>query len=705
MTVTYEISGAAGLICLDNPPVNATSHALRKGLLEALEALVNDRSVNVIALYGAGRAFIAGADIREFGTPTQNPSLPDVCLALEHCPKPVIAVVHGATLGGGLEVALSVHARVALPDLLTGFPEVTLGLLPGAGGTQRAPRVIGLPAALDLITTGRRIDADEALSLGLIDQMTSGNPRDAALRSAQDVLSGSLPTRRTHLLTASPDPAALDAATARMARLHPNLFSPHKCVEAVSFATGPITEGLAKERALFTQCINSPQRAGLIHAFFAERAVAKTPEAKATPRHVGTIGVVGGGTMGAGIAASALLAGLPVKLADRNAENLKKAHEIISEILAGAVKRGKLAQDACDMALDTALSLTLDLAEFAQTDLIIEAVFEDMHLKTGIFAQLDNICKPGAILATNTSYLDVNLIAAATRRPEDVIGLHFFSPAHVMRLLEVVVGEKTAPDVTTAGFALARKLGKVAVRAGVCDGFIGNRVLAHYRKVVDYMMLDGATPDQIDRALETFGFAMGPFAVSDLAGLDIGWATRKRHAVTRPAAERYVTIADTLCEAGWFGRKTGRGFYDHTDTARVLNSQVPNAPAPNGALPDILNAARQAAGIVPRHFSDTEIIDRYMTAMVSEAVRVLDDGIALRPIDIDAVFLFGYGFPRFRGGPLLYADTIGPDALIARIEQYAAEDPHYWQVPDLLREMARTGRSFADLNSAYAMEH
>lgn len=687
-TVSFDTEAEVGLIALNNPPVNAASHDLRRGICDAVAALEADGRVQAIAIYGVTRAFIAGADIREFGKPGLEPTLPDVCLAIENCTKPVIAILHGPTLGGGLEVAISAHARVALPTLLTGFPEVTLGILPGAGGTQRGPRLIGIAATLDLATTGRRIGAKEALTLGLIDRIAEGEPRDIAVASARETIAGTLPTRRTADLAVTPDQAALEKVAGNLSQTQAHLFSPHKCVQAVAASTLPLAEGLAVERALFAECIDSPQRAGLIHAFFAERAVSKIPEMHATPRDVQSVGVIGGGTMGSGIATALLLAGLPVILTERDQDALDRGCATIAKNLAGAVKRGKISEAKRDAILSEALTTTTDLGAFSAVDLVIEAVFEDMQVKKDIFEKLDGICKPGAILATNTSYLDIDEIAAATSRPADVIGLHFFSPAHVMRLLEVVVADKTAPEVVATGFTLAKRLHKVAVRAHVCDGFIGNRILSHYRKVADYLVIDGATPAQVDRAMTGFGFAMGPFAVLDLAGLDIGWAARKRQAATRDPAERYVETADRICENGWFGRKTGRGYYFYGD----------DGPVPNPEVDAIIQAERQKTGVVPRSFTDAEIVDRYMTAMVTEATRVMADGIALRPIDIDAVFLFGYGFPRHRGGPMLYADTIGAAKLVERIEGFAAEDRHYWQVPPLLREMAASGRSFADMN-------
>ncbi len=686
-TVSHEIEGGVGLIELDNPPVNAASHDLRKGVVEAMNELEADLRVEVIAIYGAGRTFIAGADIREFGKHLREPTLPDVCLVLENCRKPVVAVLHGPTLGGGLEVALSAHVRVALPNLQTGFPEVTLGVIPGAGGTQRGPRLIGIPALLDLAISGRRIGAEKALSLRLVDRIAEGDPRSIAIASAKEALAGSLATRRTGSMQAVPDPKALEDAERRLAKGQSQLFAPHKVVEAVAASAKPLAEGLKTERALFEECVDSPQRTGLIHAFFAERAVAKIPERDSPPREVGAVGVVGGGTMGSGIATAALLAGFPVTVVERDDEMAGHTRTTIARNLTGAVRRGKLDGKTYDSILTDRLRTTSNLRVLNDADLVIEAVFEDMEVKRETFGKLDGICRPGAVLATNTSYLDVKEIASATSRPQDVIGLHFFSPAHVMRLLEVVVADGTAPDVVATGFEFGKRLRKIAVRAGVCDGFIGNRILSHCRKTADYLVMDGATPFQVDRAMVGFGFAMGPFAVQDLAGLDIGRAARRRRVSSRPPQERYVEISDRICEAGWLGRKTGRGYYLYGD-----------ATEPNPDVDAIVAQERTKAGVTAREFKGEEIVDRYMLAMVLEATRVLAEGIALRPIDIDAVFLFGYGFPRHRGGPMYYADTVGAVELIERIERFAAEDSFFWQVPALLREMAETGQTFADLD-------
>lgn len=687
-SVSTEIVGDIALVSIDNPPVNALSVHVRTGLQDAVAQINADQSARVIVIYAKGRTFIAGADITEFGKPPMPPALPDLLNELEQSAIPLVCVLHGTALGGGLELALACHARVALKGTRIGLPEVLIGLLPGAGATQRVPRLAGIPAALDMALSGRQVPATEALEMGLIDELAEGDAREIALASGQKLLDGQLQMRRTDTLETAPDNAAIDAARAAVIRKSPNLISPQRCIEAIAASTGPMVDGLKIERKAFMDCLDSPQRRGLMHAFFGERIVANVPEKKAKARDIQSIGVIGGGTMGSGIATSALLAGLPVTLIELKEDALARGVATITANLDGAVKRGKLSAEARDTTV-ALLTPSTDLQSLSDVDLVVEAVFEKMEIKKEIFGNLDRICKSGAILASNTSYLDVNEIAASTSRPQDVIGLHFFSPAHIMKLLEIVVADKTAPEVTAAGFALAKRLKKTGVRAGVCDGFIGNRILSHYGKTASYLVLDGATPQQVDNALENFGFAMGPHKVGDLAGLDIGWMTRKRKADTRSPDERYAgAIADRICENGWFGRKAKMGYYAYDGKNMSLNTEVAN----------IIASERRNAGLKPRQFTDAEIVDRYMTAMIVESTRVVEDGIALRPVDVDIVFLMGYGFPRFRGGPLHYADTIGAKELVQRIKTYAKEDAHYWQVPALLRQMAETGRTFDDIN-------
>jgi 3-hydroxyacyl-CoA dehydrogenase len=686
--ISIERQGDIALICIDNPPVNATGQQVREGLQQAIERLNDEASAKVIAIYAAGRTFVAGADIREFGKPPMPPALPDVFNIIEDSAIPVISVMHGTALGGGFELGIATHARIGVEGLRVGLPEINLGLLPGAGGTQRVPRLAGIPMALDMALSGRMVSAREALEKGLIDRLESGDPRDVALKAAQDVIDGTLQTRRTCDLETPRDDKALDDTAAMLRKKQPHMFSPHKIVEAVRESYLPRAEGLAVERQAFIDSMDTPQRAGMIHAFFGERAVSNIPEAKGPARDIAHVGVIGGGTMGSGIATSCLLAGIPVTLVEVAQDGLDRGIATITKNIDGAVERGKLPADKRDAVLGM-LTPTLEMGDLKEADLVIESVFEQMDVKKDIFTKLDGICKQGAILASNTSYLDINEIAACTGRPQDVLGLHFFSPAHVMRLLEIVQGEKTAADVLATGFALAKKLKKVGVLAQVCDGFIGNRILAHYSKVASYLVLDGASPQQVDDALEAFGFAMGPHKVGDLAGLDIGMMTRKRLADSRDPNERYAgDVADRICENGWFGRKTGKGYYLYEG----------GAPVPNPEVATIIDEVRAEKGITPRDFTDQDIVDRYMTAMISEAARVVEDGTAKRPVDVDMVFLFGYGFPRFRGGPLHYADTIGAAELVSRIEAYAKEDPHYWQVPPILKKMAADGTKFADLN-------
>ncbi|CAE6715718.1 Fatty acid oxidation complex subunit alpha [Paraburkholderia aspalathi] len=696
--VTRELRGKVLLVTIDHAPVNALSADVRRGLLAAIEAADADKAVEAVLIVGAGRNFIAGADIREFGKPPVPPSLPDVCNRIEACSKPVVAAIHGAALGGGLEVALAAHYRLAVNGAKLGLPEVQLGLLPGAGGTQRTPRLIGAQAALDLILSGRHASAKEALALGLIDRFGSSDDILAeGLAYAQELLAAHAPVRRTRDAAALSDRAAslaaVTAARAETAKKSRGLFSPLKIVDAVEAAIEqPFEEGLRLERKLFLECIDSPQRAGLIHAFFAEREVLKAPETRdAKPRALNKIGVVGGGTMGAGIAVAVLDAGLPVTMIERDDESLARGRAHIEKVYDGLIAKGRMsAEKKADVMTRWQGSISYDA--LADADLVIEAVFEDLSVKKAVFAELGRVCKAGAVLATNTSYLDIDAIAASISRPADVIGLHFFSPANIMKLLEVVVPKQVSADVVATAFELAKKLRKTPVRAGVCDGFIGNRVLAVYRSAADAMMEDGASPYQIDAAVRAFGFPMGPFQVVDLAGGDIGWAARKRRAATRNPNARYVQIADRLCERGWFGQKTSRGFYLYPEGSR--------SGAPDPEVEAIIDAERERAGITPRTFTDEEIMRRYMAAMINEGANVVHEGIALRPLDVDVTFLYGYGFPRYRGGPMKYADSVGLATVLSDIREFAKEDPLFWRASPLLVDLVEGGADFASLNQS-----
>jgi 3-hydroxyacyl-CoA dehydrogenase len=689
--VAYSRHGDIAVLRIQNPPVNALSLDVRRGLLETLARAEADEGVRAALIVGEGRGFIAGADIKEFGKPPVEPYLPDVCNRIEASPLLVVASMHGASLGGGLEVALGAHYRLAQPTAIVGLPEVHLGLLPGAGGSQRLPRMIGAEKAIEVISSGRQIKAAEALALGIIDKVEEGDPEAVGLAYARALLDSGAPRRPVSEMA---PPAALDwdATYEAVLKKGRGQISPAQAVRAVQASVElPFHEGLMAERKMFMDLMQTDQRQGMIHAFFSERAVSSLPELKGiAPRPLSAIGVIGGGTMGAGIATAALLSGFDVVLIEMKQEAADAAHARISGNLQGALKRGKISQDKFDALTTQALRVSTSYDSLSEVDLVVEAVFEEMSVKREVFGKLDAVCKPGCILATNTSYLDVNEIASSTSRPADVIGLHFFSPAHVMKLLEVVVADQTAPDVVATGFALGKALGKISVRAGVCDGFIGNRILATYRTAADHMVLDGATPYQIDKALVDFGFAMGPFAVADLAGLDIGWMTRKRKAPHRHPDERVPTYIDRLCEEGHFGQKTGEGYYVYEAGKR--------GGTPNPKIAGLIAAEQESLGITPRPFTDEEIVRRYMCAMVNEAAKVVGEGIARRPLDVDMTLLFGYGFPRYWGGPMKWADIVGLPSVLSDIESYAAEDAWFWQPAPLLKTLVAEGRTFDDLN-------
>lgn len=693
--VNYRCDDGIAFIGIDNPPVNALSAAVRQGLADAAARLAGDPDARIAVLFCAGRTFIAGADISEFGKPPVPPILPEVIAALEGSEKPIVAALHGTVLGGGLEVALGAHYRIAVHGTRMGLPEVTLGLLPGAGGTQRLPRAVGAAAAIDMITSGRQIGADEALGMGLIDAVADGaDPRAAAEAYARRLLAeGAAPRRLSEAPAPAVDPETVQTWRAKVSKSARGQVAPLRVLDTIVNGLAlPFADGMALERRAFTDLMGTPERAALIHAFFAERRAAQQEDlAGIDARPVARVGIVGGGTMGQGIAASALTAGLDVTLVERDEAAAAKADDGIRAMLDGAVKRGKLAPEAADRMAGQALRTVASYDALADVDLVIEAVFENLEVKQEVFRTLDRICRPGAVLATNTSYLDVNLIAGATARPQDVIGLHFFSPANVMRLLEIVVADRTAPEVVATAFALARRMGKIGVRAGVCDGFIGNRMLLAYRTAADHMVLDGASPYDIDRAIVALGFPMGPYQVGDLAGLDIGYATRQRKAPTRDPRERVPVFADRLVESGRLGRKTGRGYY-------IYDEGSPQG-RPDPEMDGLLDQVRAELGITPRPFSAEDIQSRYMAAMVNEGARLLDEGIAARASDIDVVLLHGYGFPRWKGGPMHWADAQGLDRIAAQIARHAEDDPYFWQVSPLLARLAAKGGTLADLNT------
>ncbi len=693
--IGYELQGDIAILKAQNPPVNALGQAVRQGLIDGVERAERD-GAKAVLIYGDGRTYFAGADIREFGKPPTRPYLYEVCDRIEASPLIVVSAMHGTALGGGLEIALSTHYRISTPAGRVGLPEVHLGLIPGAGGTQRLPRVIGVEPALEIMSTGRQVGAAESLSLGIVDRVEKGNPRDIGLAYVRQLIDDGAPRRAVSELPL-PDPIDWDAAYEAILTRGRGQISPAMCARAIQAGYElPFFEAVENERKIFMDLMQTDQRRGMIHAFFSERAVGKLPELDGVaPRDLTAIAVIGGGTMGSGIATSALLAGLNVTMLEMSPEAAEAAKGRISGNLSGALKRGKLDQAGFERLTEQALTLTTSYDDLKDADLIIEAVYEEMSVKKEVFAKIDAVAKPGAVLASNTSYLDINEIAAATSRPADVLGLHFFSPAHVMKLLEVVVADATAPEVAATGFALGKKMGKISVRAGVCDGFIGNRILSTYRTAADHMILDGASPYQIDKALEAFGFAMGPFAVADLAGLDIGWAVRKRkRAEGLDPRARDSAYADSLCEDGHFGQKTGKGYYDY--------AAGPKARVPNPDVMPLIEAERAELGLTPRAFTDEEIVRRYMAAMVNEAAKVVGEGIARRPLDVDVTLLYGYGFPRYWGGPLKWADIVGLDGLLADIKSWAAEDDFFWQPAPLLEQLVAEGKTFEDLNKEAA---
>ena len=700
--VSYEVltdeAGAIAVIAIDNPPVNAASHAVREGLMKAAEKFAADADVKVAVMYGKGRTFIAGADIREFGKPMQEPGLPEVVNYIESLDKPVVCAIHGTALGGGLETALSCHYRVAVGSARVGLPEVHLGLCPGAGGTQRLPRLSGIEAAAEMITTGRHVPAREALNLGVVDAVDDGDdPLEAGLQFARKVLAENMPARRTCELkdkveAVRGNTALFDELRAQVKKKAKGQLSPQLCLEAViASAELPFAEGLKRERELFMELMNSPQREALIHVFFADREVGKVPELKTgTPRPLEKAAVIGGGTMGSGITVSMLFAGMPVTMIEQDEEGAARGRKNVERILDDGVKRGKFDQAHRDRLANELYSVSADLSNLHDADIVIEAAFEDMDVKKELFRKIDQHAKQGAVLASNTSYLNINEIASVTKRPKDVLGLHFFSPAHVMRLLEIVVADQTDADVAATGFALAKKLKKVGVRAGVCDGFIGNRILERYLTIASYLVEDGTSPYDIDRAVVNFGYPMGPNQMGDLAGLDIGLANRKRKKKEGWNGRYAADYMDRIAELGRFGQKTGRGFYIYEDGSRVGKEDA--------EVLEIIDQVRKEKGIDPKPLDEDAIMRRYMAAMINEGARVVEEGIALRPLDVDITMLYGYGFPRWRGGPLKYADMIGLDKVLEDIRSFESEAPDFWQPADLIVDLVERGENFDSLN-------
>lgn len=679
--MTCRFAGAVAIIEIDNPPVNAASHAVRAGLMAMLEACEADKAVAAMVIACKGRTFVAGADVREFGKPALAPSLGEVCRRIESAAKPVVAAIHGTALGGGCEIALACHGRIAAPAAQLGLPEVKLGLIPGAGGTQRLPRLVGMAKAIEIVASGRMVGAQEALELRLVDRLADGDLAcDAATLAA--ALAGQ-PLRRTLEQPIAPfDAEAARRQVGEIERKARGQLSPARAARmALDAASLGIAEGIARERDVFVELMATEQSAALRHVFFAERSVSRLPEIEGVaPRAVSTVGVAGAGTMGSGIAAALAEAGYEVVVVERAAEAAKAGAARIAAIHDRALQAGRIDRQERDARM-ARTSVGADRAAFAPCDLVIEAVFDDLAVKQELFADLSAIMRPDAILATNTSYLDPEAIARAASHPERMVGLHFFSPAHVMRLVEVVLIGATAPDVLAAAFAVGKRLRKLCVPAGNCEGFIGNRIFSAYRKQCEYMIEDGALPHEIDGAMEDFGLPMGPFAVFDLAGLDIAWARRQRLAPTRDPAERYVHIADKLCELGRFGQKTGAGWYVYDQGKR----------RPDAGVTAIIEAEARKKGIVRAPIEPAAIRARIIAAMVNEGARLLQEGMARRASDIDLVQINGYGWPAWRGGPMFQADRMGLDAVLAEVERMHRRDGAGWEPAPLLVEMARKG--------------
>ena len=696
MSATYELRGNVAVITLNNPPVNGLGYETRLGITSGVERAQADRAVKAIVITGAGKAFSGGADIREFGTPKAlaEPNLLSVILALEASSKPVVAAIHSVCMGGGLELALGCHYRVASPGTQVALPEVKIGLIPGAGGTQRLPRVIGVENALNMIVSGEAVKSEMlAMAPGqkLIHKIIEGDLMAGALAYAAEVADlRPLPLVRD-LKVSHPSADAYFQFTRNMvAGMSKNFPAPLKCVEAVAASVRmKFDDGMKLERELFTALMFTPECKALRHAFLAERATTKIPDVPAdTPvRDVKKLAVIGAGTMGGGIAMNFLNAGIPVVMLEMKQEALDKGVAIIRKNYDAQVKKGKLKQDKLDarMAL---LSTTLNYADLKEADMVIEAVFEEMGVKEKVFKTLDEVMKPGAILASNTSTLDVDQIAAFTKRPQDVIGTHFFSPANVMKLLEVIRGKKTAKDVLATVMQLGKKIKKTTVVSGVCDGFIGNRMIEQYSRQAGFLLEEGCTPAQVDKAMEKFGMAMGPFRMGDLAGNDVGWYIRKRRYLEKPEL-RYSKTADLLCELGRFGQKTGAGWYDYVPGKRDA--------IPSKVVTDMIEKHRADLGLTPRKISDDEIVHRLVYALVNEGAKIVDEGIAMRASDIDMVYLTGYGFPLHRGGPMNYADTVGLFNVVGAMKRFAAnplDDASFWQPAPLLAKLAAEGRSF-----------
>ena len=691
--VSYELHGNIGVISVNNPPVNALAQVVREGILNAVKEAQIDAS-EAIVLRCEGRTFIAGADITEFGKPPKAPGLPDVLSAIENSSKPVVAAIHGTALGGGFEVALACHYRCAIASAKVGLPEVNLGLLPGAGGTQRVPRIAGVKAALDMITTGKPVPASAAKEMGLVDEIVEGDDlQAAAIAYAEELVKSGAPLKRIRDITIDPasiEPGFFDAARKKLAQRARGQIAPDRIVSCIEAAVNlPMDEGLQRERELFSELVKSPESAAMRHIFFAERQAAKIKDLpKDTPqRSINKVAIIGGGTMGGGIAMCFANVDIPVVMVEVSDEALERGLGIIRKNYSITVKKGKMSEAHMESRLEL-ITGTTDYADIADVDLVIEAVFENLDLKKEIFAKLDATCKQGAILATNTSYQDVDAIANATERPEDVLGLHFFSPANVMKLLEVVRGEKTADDVLATSMAIGKKIGKICALSRVCYGFIGNRMLSGYGREAQMLLLDGCTPTQVDSTLEGFGMAMGPLAMGDLAGLDVGYKARQAR-TDLPDDPKLFRMGTVLVEMDRLGQKSGAGYYKYDPETRARLAD-----------PEVEALIREEAAklnIEQRDISEEEILQRCFYPLINEGALILEEGIAQRPSDIDVVYVYGYAFPAAKGGPMFYADQVGLKNVYDKICEFRVRyGEDYWKPAPLLKELAEKGSSFAE---------
>ena len=696
--VTTEKRGNIAVLSIDNPPVNALGAAVRSSLAEEIQAALDDAATGALVITGAGRMFSGGADIQEFGKerPAGVPSLPEVITAIEGASKPVIAAIHGVAAGGGLEISLGCHWRLAAPGARLGLPEVTLGIIPGAGGTQRLPRLIGVEAALEAIVAGNLMPSEKAHALGIVDEISGNDLVADAVAFAEKLVAAGTPPRRTgeledRIAEARGKPEIFEKFRQGMARRARGFEAPFACVDSIEAAVNlPFAEGLANEREIFARLVASDQSKAQRHVFFAEREVAKIPDVpKDTPTQpIESAAIIGAGTMGGGIAMNFANVGIPVTVIEVDADALEKGLEVTRKNYASTVAKGRLSQDDMDKRMGLIAGST-DYGDVADADIVIEAAFEDMPLKKEIFQRLDQTCKAETIITSNTSSLDIDEIAAATGRPEKVMGTHFFSPANVMRLAENVRGAETSKDTIATVMDLSKAIGKVGVLVGICDGFVGNRMLYAYTRQAGFLLEEGALPEQVDKVIYDFGLPMGPYAMADLAGIDVGWRVRQAQEPTRPKHLRYSDIADRIYEMDRYGQKTQAGWYRYEKGSR--------APIPDPEIEKLIVSVSEELGIERRAIGDQEILERCMYPMINEGAKILEEGIALRALDIDIIWIYGFGFPRYRGGPMFYADLVGADKIYDAMSRLYDEHGEWLKPAPLLEKLAKEGKGFGDL--------